>query len=62
MEMVRRIRTPEEAALVLEVAHLFAITRANRQYFRGLIPQHSNFLLKVSENSRISGSRGIHMT
>lgn len=48
MELARRIKTPEEAALALEIAHLFALTRANRQHFEGLHPQLSSFLLKVS--------------
>ncbi len=48
MELARRIRTPEEAALTIEVAQKFALHRARRQQHDGISPSLSAFLLKVT--------------
>ncbi|BDA42891.1 hypothetical protein COCOBI_03-7840 [Coccomyxa sp. Obi] len=46
MELARRIKTPEEAALAIEVAQKFALHRARRQQHDGISPSLSAFLLK----------------
>ncbi len=48
MELARRIKTPEEAALAIEVAQKFALHRARRQQHDGISPSLSAFLLKVN--------------
>jgi hypothetical protein len=47
MELARRIQSPEEAAMVVEVAQTFAQHRARRQQHDGISPALSTYLLKV---------------
>lgn len=46
MELARRIKTPEEAALAIQIAQRFALQRARRQQHDGISPSLSTFLLK----------------
>ena len=47
MEVVRRVRTPEDAEVAMEVARQYALQRAHRQQHDGLSPNMSYIILKV---------------
>lgn len=47
-EIAKRVKTPEDAAAVMDVAQQFALHRANRQQHDGISPQTSYLLLKAS--------------
>ena len=47
MELVRRIKTPEEAALAIEAAQKFALARARREQLSAFSPELSSWLLRV---------------
>ncbi|EIE24479.1 hypothetical protein COCSUDRAFT_65382 [Coccomyxa subellipsoidea C-169] len=46
MELARRIKSPEEAAMVIDVAQTFAAHRARRQQHDSISPALSTYLLK----------------
>ena len=47
MEVVRRVKTPEDAEVAMEVARQYALQRAHRQQHDGLSPNMSYIILKV---------------
>ena len=47
MEVVRRVKTPEDAEVAMEVARQYALQRAHRQQHDGLSPNMSYLILKV---------------
>ncbi|CAK0787434.1 hypothetical protein CVIRNUC_010654 [Coccomyxa viridis] len=46
MEVVRRVKTPEDAEVAMEVARQYALQRAHRQQHDGLSPNMSYIILK----------------
>ena len=47
MEVVRRVKTPKDAEVAMEVARQYALQRAHRQQHDGLSPNMSYIILKV---------------
>ena len=47
MEVVKRVKTPEDAEVAMEVARQYALQRAHRQQHDGLSPNMSYIILKV---------------
>ena len=47
LELVRRVRTPEEAAAAIQAAQKFALHRARRAQHSALSPELSSWLMRV---------------
>ena len=47
LELVRRVRTPEEAAAAINAAQKFALHRARRAQHSALSPELSSWLMRV---------------
>ena len=46
-ELAKRVKTSEDAAMVLDVAQQYALRRGNRQQHDGISPQESYLILKA---------------
>ena len=55
MEVVKRVKTPEDAEVAMEVARQYALQRAHRQQHDGLSPNMSYIILKVHTPVKLYG-------
>ena len=60
MEVVRRVKTPEDAEVAMEVARQYALQRAHRQQHDGLSPNMSYLILKVHCLLRLCSESLLH--
>lgn len=60
MEVVRRVKTPEDAEVAMEVARQYALQRAHRQQHDGLSPNMSYIILKVHRLLKLCSKSRLH--
>ncbi len=59
LEIVRRIKTPEEAALAVDTAQKFALHRARRGQHSALSPELTAWIVRV-RGGALTGWLGLH--